>query len=79
MNHRWFKGVRQSYGNYIFREDDCDCGCVRRMVLNDQNKEEVEFYQIKEDITVAEPTCTKQKRKKYKIFTNGYMAECPKL
>lgn len=55
FHHRWYKGQQEQYGNYIYRDDECPCGCVRRVVLNDENKEEVEGYTLNESTTISEP------------------------
>lgn len=68
MEHKWFKGKDERMGNLIYRDDQCRCGCIRRTVLNDNNKEEIESYTIGEEITIEEPECSFKKRTKYRIF-----------
>lgn len=55
MYHKWYMGVREQYGNYIYRDDECSCGCVRRVVLNDENREEIESYTMNDSTTISEP------------------------
>lgn len=64
--HRWYPGKKEQYGSYIYRDDTCDCGCVRRVVLNDEDRQEIESYTVKEEIFTVEPPCEGRVRKTYK-------------
>lgn len=65
--HRWLiKGKWQRYaiGNYIYREDICGCGCIRRVAIDDEGNEVVESY-TKDDVTSASHTpCTRPRKVK---------------
>ena len=68
IQHKWFKGVDCHYGHYIYRDDVCLCGCERRMVLNENNKQEIESYTLNNNTTIIEPKCKRSIRKQYKKF-----------
>lgn len=44
--HDWVNGEWSCYGDYIHRDDQCKCGCVRRMALNKYGMEVVDFYEM---------------------------------
>lgn len=64
--HKYIKGEREQYGNYIYRDDECRCGCVRRSVLNNDDKEVVESYTVNDEVHFTEPECTVKKRTIFK-------------
>ncbi len=73
-HHRWKnKGRWHRYasGTYIYREDQCDCGCVRRVTIDDDGLEVVESY-TKDDITqVAHISCDRTRSRKKKKGKKG--------
>ena len=81
--HKWYKGKREQIGDYIFRDDECFCKCVRRTVLNDENKEEIEHYSIGDDVVLTEPECpgsSYQRRAIYNRAVDGdFSIDNPKI
>ena len=67
--HLWIrKGRWHRYGDYIYRDDKCNCGCVRRIVIDTEGKEVVESYTKEENTSVAWIPCTRPRgRKKIKL------------
>ena len=85
LKHQWTtKGRWHVIGNtdsrnfpYIHRDDECTCGCVRRIVINEEGKEWVESYTINDDVTIIAPPCrkfagyvVKKKHREPKIFAS---------
>lgn len=64
--HKYRKGKQCQYGDYIYRDDDCLCGCIRRTQLNDVDKEEIEGYTMNDIVSTIEPLCTIKKRTIYR-------------
>lgn len=65
--HSWFKkGPWQQYGSYMYKEDECKCGCIRRTVINDDGYEVIESYTIDENVTIKAEPCTASKYKSKK-------------
>lgn len=62
--HRWTKKAKkwERYGNYIYKEEECACGCVRRITIDEKGYEIVESYTINEDTTVKRPPCIRNKK-----------------
>lgn len=64
--HSWKdKGRWQRYasGSY-YREDRCECGCVRRVSIDDEGLEVVESYTKDEVTQVAHMPCDRTRKRK---------------
>ena len=68
MNHTWILKAKkwERYADYIYKEDTCACGCVRRTVIDNYGYEVVESYTLDDDTTIERPECLRKKEKKKK-------------
>lgn len=56
--HKWYLGKVESYGNYKYIDDSCNCGCERRTVIKPDGTSEIESYTLNHTTTINEPECT---------------------
>ena len=68
MNHSWILKAKkwERYADYIYKEETCVCGCVRRIVIDEEGYEVVESYTKDGDTTTERPDCIRAKEKKRK-------------
>jgi hypothetical protein len=55
--HSWIIGEWEEYGEYVHRDDVCKCGCSRRIALNEEGKEWVDFYEWNNNYFFRAPDC----------------------
>jgi hypothetical protein len=56
--HEWLVGDQWlNYGDYFYRDDECRCGCFRRVAVNDHGDEVVDFYVKDNYFTIKQPVC----------------------
>ena len=68
MNHSWILKAKkwERYANYIYKEETCVCGCVKRIVIDEDGYEVVESYTHNGNTTFERPDCVRTKEKKKK-------------
>lgn len=65
MKHSWTVKPQkwERYGNYIYKEYKCECGCVKRIVITDEGYENIESYTLNENVSLKAEECTRTKPK----------------
>ncbi len=78
MYHSWkVRGKWCKYGDYVYRDDECECGCIRRVVIDfERGDTTIESYTLNENVTTSAPECPvkhSRSKKKKKIKNKGKM------